>query len=210
MKLNLSADEVLTTTRAVRKRLDLTKPVSREVIEECVEIALQAPNGSNRNLWHWIVVDDRALIAQLAGVYKAAMADVAPNMKSATPIGIPREDKLLDSAFSLADMLDKVPVMMIPLMAGRYEHRSLVEQATMWGSIAPAAWSFCLALRERALGTVWTTIGLVREREIAELLGIPFERYTQAGLFPVAYTIGTDFKKAWRKPVGEVLSYNKF
>jgi nitroreductase len=209
MKLNLSVDEVLTTTRAVRKRLDLTKPVPRAVIEECLEIALQAPNGTNRNMWHWIVVDDPTTIAKLAGLYRAAMADVAPMMKG-VPIGIPREDKLMESAFRLADFLDRVPVMMIPLMVGRYQNSSLAEQATMWGSLAPAAWSFCLALRERGLGTVWTTVGLVREREIADLLGIPFEKYMQVGLFPVAYTIGTNFKKAWRKPLAEVLSYNKF
>jgi nitroreductase len=210
MKLNLSADELLTTTRAVRKRLDLTKPVPRAVIEECLEIALQAPNGTNRNQWHWMVVDDPLTIAKLAGLYKAAVADVAPIMKGAAPIGIPREDKLMESAMSLPDFLDRVPVMVIPLMVGRYEKSSLTEQATMWGSVAPAAWSFCLALRERGLGTVWTTVGLMREREIAALLGIPFEKYMQVGLFPVAYTIGTDFKKAWRKPLSEVLSYNKF
>jgi nitroreductase len=209
MKLNLSADEVLTTTRAVRKRLDLTKPVPRAVLEECLEIALQAPNGTNRNPWHFMIVDDPALIAKLAASYKGAMDDVSKVMTGQKQ-GIPREDEMMDSAFSLSTFLDKVPVMMIPMLVGRYEKRSLAEQAAMWGSIAPAAWSFCLAARERGIGTCWTTVGLVREREMAETLGIPYDKYMQVGLFPVAYTKGTDFKKAWRKPVSEVLSYNTF
>jgi nitroreductase len=213
MKLNLSVDEVLSTTRAVRKRLDMGKPVPRAVLEECMELALQAPNGSNRNEWRWIVVDDPAMLAKLAREYRAAMGlvhdDQRPSRQIAT-IGIPREDKLMDSALNLADTILKVPAMLIPLMHGRPDGKSAPEQAVMWGSIVQAVWSFFLALRERGLGSVWTTVGLRREKEIAELLGIPFDAYTQVGLFPIAYTIGTDFKKAWRKPVSEVLSYNRF
>jgi nitroreductase len=209
MKLNLSVDEVLTTTRAVRKRLDLSKPVPRAVIEECLELALQAPNGSNLNVWRWIVVDDRATIAAIAGIYKAGLGDFAKAHRRGN-LGIPREDKLMDSAMTLLGVLDRVPALLIPLMPGRVEGKSASEQAVMWGSIVQAVWSFCLALRERGLGSAWTTVTLEREQEMADVLGIPFEQYTQAGLFPIAYTLGTDFKKAWRKPVSEVLSYNKF
>jgi nitroreductase len=213
MKLDLSVDEVLTTTRAVRKRLDLTRPVPRAVLEECLELALQAPNGSNRNQWRWIIVDDPALIAKLAGEYKAAMDVLWDGQRQGDPsvtVGVPREDKLLESAFSLVDKLDKVPAMLIPLMPGRPDGKSAGEQAVMWGSIVQAVWSFLLALRERGLGSVWATVTLRREKEIAELLGIPVGEYTQVGLFPIAYTIGTDFKRAWRKPVSEVLTYNRF
>lgn len=209
MKLNLSVDEVLTTTRTVRKRLDLSKPVPRAVMEECLDLALQAPNGSNLNVWRWIVVDDRATIATIGGLYKAALEEYAKARRRGN-LGIPREDKLMDSAMTLVGIMDRVPALLIPLMPGRVEGKSASEQAVMWGSIVQAVWSFCLALRERGLGSAWTTVSLEREKEMADVLGIPFEQYTQVGLLPVAYTLGTDFKKAWRRPVSEVLSYNKF
>jgi nitroreductase len=213
MKLNLSVDEVLTTTRAVRKRLDTSRPVPRALLEECLELALQAPNGSNRNSWRWVIVDDPALIAKLAHEYMAAMGLLASGeMPTPNPLdsGIPREDKILESAYALAEKLDRMPAILIPLMPGRPDGKSVVEQASMWGSIVQAAWSFMLALRERGLGSIWATVATRREKEIAELLGIPFDQYTQIGMFPIAYTIGTDFRKAWRKPVAEVLTYNGF
>ncbi len=213
MKLGLSVDEVLTTTRAVRKRLDVTRPVPRAVIEECLELALQAPNGSNRNEWRWIIVDDPIVVAKLAGEYKAAMGLLHSGQIPSRMYlsgSIPREDKLLESAFALAEKLDRMPAILIPLMPGRPDGASSVDQATMWGSILQATWSFMLALRERGLGSIWATVALRREREIAEILGIPYADYTQVGMFPVAYTIGTEFKRAWRRPVSEVLSYNRF
>lgn len=213
MKLDLSIDDVLTTTRAVRKRLDVERPVPRAVIEECLELALQAPNGSNRNDWHWIVVDDRKVIEALAREYRAAMS-VLQSGEQPSPRYLsgemPREDKLLESALALPEKLDKMPAILIPLMPGRPDGKGVVEQAAMWGSIIQAVWSFLLALRSRGLGSVWTSVALRRERQIADLLGIPFDQYTQVGMFPIAYTIGTDFKRAWRKPVSEVLTYNKF
>jgi nitroreductase len=209
MKLNLSVDDVLTTTRTVRKRLDLSKPVPRAVIEECLELALQAPNGSNLNVWRWIVVDDPAMIAAIAGLYKTGLEQYAKVRRSGN-LGIPREDKLMDSAMTLVGTMDRVPALLIPLMPGRVEGKSASDQSVMWGSIIQAVWSFFLALRERGLGSAWTTVTLEREKEMADVLCIPFEQYTQVGLFPIAYTLGTDFKKAWRKPVSEVLSYNKF
>ena len=213
MKLDLSVDEVLSTTRAVRKRLDVTRPVPRALLEECLELALQAPNGANRNDWRWIIVDDPGMIARLGAEYRAAMGVLWDGQRQGQPsvtAGVPREDRLMESAFSLAEKIDKVPAMLIPLMPGRPDGKSVPEQAPMWGSIVQAVWSFFLALRERGLGSVWATVASRREREIAELLGVPFDDYTQVGLFPIGYTIGTDFKKAWRKPVSEVLTYNRF
>jgi nitroreductase len=213
MHLDLSVDDVLTTTRAVRRRLDTSRPVERAVIEECLDIAFQAPNGSNRNDWRWIVVDDRDLVRRLADEYKAAMGllhdGTAPSprfLKGDTP----REDRLLQSAFALPEKLPDMPALLLPLMPGRVEGKSAVEQAAMWGSILPAAWSFMLAARERGLGTCWATVTTRREREIAEILGIPFEDYTHVGMFPIAYTIGTDFKRGYRKPVSEVTGWNGF
>ena len=209
MKLNLSVDEVLTTTRTVRKRLDLSKPVSRAIIEECLDLALQAPNGSNLNVWRWIVVDDPVMIATIAGIYKAGLEAYAKDRYRGN-LGIPGEDKLMDSAMTLLRVMDRVPAMLVPLMPGRVEGKNASDQAVMWGSIVQAVWSFCLALRERGLGSAWTTVTLEREKDMADVLGIPFEQYTQVGLFPIAHTLGTDFKRAWRKPVSDVLSYNKF
>ena len=212
MKLNLSADEVLTTTRSVRKRLDINKPVPREVLEEALDIALQAPNGSNQNVWRWVIVDDPGLKAKIADYYvksmehfTAASKDYAEQM-----LKLPRADKVLESSMYLPEILAKVPAMIIPLMPGRPEKQHIVMQANMWGSILPAVWSLFLALRERGIGCAWTTVSLLREKEVDELLNIPYEKYSQVGLFPVAYTKGTDFKKAWRKPAKEILTYNTF
>lgn len=210
---DLTVDEVLTTTRAVRKRLDTSRRVPREVIEECLEIAFQAPNGSNQNLWRWIVVDDPALVARLGAEYRTAMGILQsgeqPSQFSDTS-NSPDEAKLLASAYALADKIEVMPALLIPLMPGRVEDKGLAEQAAMWGSIVQAAWSFMLALRARGLGSCWATVTSRREREIAEILGIPLEEYTQVGMFPIAYTLGTDFRRAWRKPVADVMSYNKF
>lgn len=213
MKLGLSVDEVLTTTRAVRKRLDTSRPVPRAVIEECLDLAMQAPNGSNRNTWRWMVADDPSLVAKLADEYKAAMGLLNSGaMPTPNPLGsgVPREEKILESAYALVEKLPHMPAILIPLMPGRPDGTGVVEQASMWGSIVQAVWSFMLALRERGLGSIWTTVAIRREKEIADLLGIPHDRYTQIGMFPIAYTIGTDFRRAWRKPVEEVLDYNRF
>ena len=212
MKLNLTVDEVLSTTRAVRRRLDVTRQVPRALLEECLELALQAPNGANRNEWRWIIADDPELVAKLAAEYKAAMGVYQGSRTGAAALtdDVPGGDRIATSAYALADKLHQLPAILIPLMAGRPESKSLAEQSPMWGSILQAVWSFFLALRERGLGSVWTTVASRREKQIAELLGIPHDRYTQVGMFPIAYTVGTDFKKVYRKPVSEVLSYNGF
>ena len=210
---DLTFDEILTTTRAVRKRLDVTRKVPRALLEECLELAFQAPNGSNKNLWRWIIVDDPEMVAKLGAEYRTAMGVLQSGQQTSmfSDTSDSREEaKLLDSAYALADKIERMPALLIPLMPGRVEGKSVVEQAAMWGSIVQAVWSFMLALRSRGLGSCWATVTSRREKEIAALLGIPYEEYTQVGMFPIAYTIGTDFKKAWRKPVAEVLSYNRF
>ena len=217
MKLNLSADELLTTTRAVRRRLDTSRPVSRALIEECLELAMQAPNGSNLNKWRWVIIDDPDKIRQLADQYAEAMK-MAHGGDGSVPAqafidagkGIPGYDKVLQTGFELVEKLRSVPAILVPLIGGRPETQAYATQAAMWASVIPAVWSFMLALRERGLGSCWTTVALLREQQIAEILGIPQEKYAQVGMFPIAYTVGTDFRKAWRKPVSEVLSYNEF
>jgi nitroreductase len=220
----LNADEVLVTTRSVRKRLDLSRPVPRALIAECLEIAFQAPNGSNQNTWQWVVVDDPALIGKIAAIYDAALNDfigsdegqayqraaAAKAMadtsgKTATDLG-----KMSASVDHLRQNMAKLPAVVIPMFAGRPDKMDLFHQASSWGSVLPAVWSLFLALRVRGLGSAWTTAHILREREMADLLDIPYADYTQVGLFPIAYTIGTDFKKAARKPVAEVVSWNRF
>jgi nitroreductase len=209
--LGLTSDELLTTTRSVRKRLDYERPVDRAVVEECLSLALQAPNGSNQQEWQWVVVDDGDVKAQLADLYREGMTHFGSNPYFAGPTpdwGDPALQKIGGSARSLMDNLHRVPVMVIPTIEARPEGIDLFLQANLWGSILPAVWSFMLALRDRGLGSAWTTVHLHREREAADLLGIPHDRYTQAGLFPVAYTLGTDFRPGPRRPLAEVLHWN--
>lgn len=208
-KLGLNADEVLTTTRSVRKRLDLNRPVPRDVLVECVEIAHQAPTGSNTQGWRWLFVEDPVKKKALADMYRANFYPYIndPNRPKRDDQG----ERILDSATYLADVLDQVPVLLIPLIAGRLDVGTpAFQQASSWGSLLPAVWSFMLALRERGLGSAWTTLHLPNEREAADLLGIPFDQYTQAGLFPVAYTIGTDFKVAKRVPAEKFIRWDSW
>lgn len=217
--LELTPDQLLTTTRSVRKRLDFDRPVERRVVSACLEIALQAPNGGNMNGWRWIAVDEPALVSKIADVYNAGLDDYIETFGDAgyPGAGVPGADRIASSTQHLRDHLHRCPVVVVPLLAGRTDGQgplpdmtSSFYQASQWGSILQAVWSFMLALRARGLGSAWTTGHLWREREMAELLGIPYEIYMQAGLFPVAYTIGTEFKPARRKSLREVLSWNGF
>jgi nitroreductase len=215
MKLNLTADEVLTTTRSVRKRLDFDRPVEREIVEECLTIAMQAPTGSNRQGWHWVVVEDATKRKAIADVYRRHFDEYRQMPGAEYGVGDSRgerQDLVRDSAGYLSDNFHRVPMMLIPVIWGRLEGASVVQGAGAWGSILPAVWSFMLALRERGMGSAWTTIHLIGdgEREVADLLGIPFERTSQAGLFPIAYTIGTDFKPAKREPLSKVLHWDQW
>ncbi len=212
MRLDLTPDELLTTTRAVRKRLDFDKPVERSVIEECLDLALQAPNGSNLQLWQWVVVDDRDQIAALAKVYNEAIEaysrEYATDRLREGAAAAPGFDRLTESVMYLAENLHRAPLLLVPCINGRMESVGVFHQASQWGSVLPAVWSFMLALRSRGLGSAWTTVHLNREKQAAEVLGIPYDRYTQAGLFPVAYTLGTEFRRAARQPSSAATHWN--
>lgn len=200
-----SVDELLSTTRAVRKRLDLTRPVEREVILECLRLAVQAPTGGNDQDWRWVVVTDADKRAAIADIYTSVGAKYLAH--KANRASDEQSRRVYASASALTSTLADVPVYVIPCIERRLEDLPLVAAASAWGSILPAAWSFLLALRSRGLGSVWTTLHLAREREVAELLGIP-DNVTQVALFPVAYTVGTDFKPATRGPVEDITSWN--
>ncbi len=213
MLLDLDPDTLLTTTRTVRRRLDLDKPVPRELIERCLEIAFQAPSGGNMNAWRWIVVDDPALIAEAARLYNQGLDDyIATFDESGYPgAQVPGADRIEASTAHLRETMHRVPALLVPVLFGRTDGPDTNQflQASQWGSILQAVWSFMLALRARGLGSAWTTGHLTREREMAELLGIPYEVAMQVGLFPIAYTKGTEFKPAHRRPLAEVVHWNR-
>jgi nitroreductase len=202
-----SVDELLSTTRAVRKRLDLERPVGREVILECIQLAMQAPTASNTQDWRWLVVTDADKRAAIAEIYSSIGAQyLAYAADNATD---PQTQRVYQSAASLTETLARVPVHVIPCLEQRIDGAELGVAAAAWASIIPAGWSFLLALRSRGLGSVWTTMHLFKEKEVAELLGIP-PTVTQAALFPVAYTIGTDFRPAARPPAESVTFWNSW
>ena len=213
--LPLSSDELLTTTRSVRKRLDLTRPVEREVIEECLRIAQQAPSASNLQNWHFVVVTDPQERAALADLYRQgwqayrARGTGAPSAYP-TPQRAEIQSRVRASADYLVEHLREVPVHVIPCLKGRYDNVPTANQAAQWGTIMPATWSFMLAARARGLGTVWTTFHLAHEKEAAEILGIPYAEVTQVALIPVAYTKGTDFKPAPREPLETMVHWNRW
>ena len=200
-------DRLLTTTRSVRKRLDFRRPVPPAVLVRCLEIAMQAPTGSNAQGWHFLVVTDPAKRAGLADLYRRAFEAYVGMRAAEAPL--PADDlrarqqpRVLDSATFLKDHLHEAPAMVIPCIDGRVENAGVLAQASVYGSILPAAWSLMLALRSRGLGSAWTTLHLMFEQDAARLLGIP-EQVTQTALLPVAYFTGADFKPASRLPPRE-------
>ena len=209
--LGLSVDELLKTTRAVRKRLDFDRPVSDNVLRECVEYAIQAPTGSNVQGWHFVLVTERDKIEKIAAIYKKAFDWYrdSPVYAGRVVEGISeqrdaQQARVADSADYLAENMHRSPALFIPCMEGRNA------TAGAAGSIVPAAWSFMLAAREQGLGTCWTTLHLMHEEETADVLGIPFNEVQQWALSPVAYTTGTDFKPATRPDVETVISWNSW
>lgn len=216
-------DELLMTTPSVRQRLDLQRPVDRDLLTECMDLAVHAPNGSNQQAYRFILIDDVATRAKLADIYRAAMSDFVGRSRTDSPEdNIDRssatQQRIARSVAYLAEHLHEVPVLCVPVFPGRTDgngddppdRTSAFWQASRWGSAIPVLWSFMLALRSRGLGSAWTTLTLVREREVAEVLGIPYERWMQVGLFPIAHTIGTQFRPTPRRPAVEVMSWNGF
>lgn len=205
----IETDRLLSTTRAVRRRLDLDRPVSRELILDCVRLAQQAPTASNTQTWRWLVVSDEGLRAEIAAIYRA-FAEAALPQARAMQAKDPQTERVYDSAEWLAEHLHRVPVHVIPCIDAPYDFRAgNAAAAATYGSILPAVWSFQLALRSRGLGSTLTTLHLYREAEVAKLLGIP-EGITQAALLPVAWTVGTDFKPASRPPPETIVRWDRW
>jgi nitroreductase len=201
-------DRLLTTTRAVRRRLDLGRPVAREVVLDCLRVATQAPSGGNTQPWRWLVVDDPEVRAGLAEIYRKGYGPYIEMQKAAVvAAGGDDDNAILRSSDYLAEHLHEVPVHVIPCLLSRLpEQPTTVDTAGFYGSILPAVWSFMLALRSRGLGSAYTTLHLQHEREAAELLGVP-DTVTMVALLPVAHVSG-DFRPADRKPVEAVTYWN--
>lgn len=214
--MTLSPDELLTTTRAVRKRLDLDRPLDRSLVDECLAVAQQAPTGGNRQTAVFMVVDDPATRRRLGELYRAGwdryvvegVGSGAP-VRAQDPVGRERQRRITDSARHLAENLARVPVLVIPCVRPRTEGTDLAVQASTFGSVIPAAWSYMLAARARGLGTVFTTIHLFHEREAAELLAVP-DHYQQVGLIPTAHLVGDGLSPGPRRPLDEFRHWNRW
>ncbi len=201
------ADLLLSTTRSVRKRLDLERPVEREVLLECIRLAVQAPTGGNSQTWRWMVVDDPEKIAALGEIYQRAAAAYLPLYRSSELNE--QTSRVLDSADYLGEVMGTMPALVIPVSTGRLTTDAPVAAAAYYGSIIPAVWSFQLALRARGLGSCFTTLHLMEEALANEILGMP-DDVTGVALLPVAYTKGTDFKPARRGPVERITYFNQW
>lgn len=200
-------DRLLSTTRAVRRRLDLDRDVDPAIIQDCIRIAVQAPTASNGQTWRWMVVTDPVKRAQIAARYVALGSDHLRQAAAAADDAQTR--RVYEGALAFTEVLHRVPVLVIPCMEGRVDGAVNGIAAAAYGSIFPATWSFQLALRSRGLGSVFTTLHLFAEREVAAVLGIP-DDVTQVALLPVAHTLGTEFRPAARRPVEEITHWNSW
>ncbi len=195
-----AVEEVLATTRAVRRRLDLTRPVPDEVILRCIDLAEQAPTGGDVASRRWLVLRDPAVKKAFADIYREAGGNaIVEGAARLAGTGHPKEKVMASGAF-LAEHLEEVPALVLVTIWGAHDGSG---NPGLFDSVVQAAWSFCLAARAHGLGTAWTSLHLSRKADVAELLGIP-DGVTQIVLFPVAFTQGTDFKRARRRPAAEI------
>ena len=213
--LNLTPDELLTTTRAVRKRLDFSREVPDELIRECVVAALQAPSGSNSLTMNFVVVKDEAKRKAIGQVYADCWAIYEKSPMFAGAIKKEgndeqaQQDRVVDSATYLASRMGDAPALVIACNGGaRTENMPGWVASSLLGNILPAMWSFMLAARARSLGTAWTTIHLMQEQRVADIVGIPFDSVQQVCLSPLAYTLGTDFKPVLRPAPDSVIHWD--
>jgi nitroreductase len=208
----MTPEELLTTTRSVRRRMDFERPVPRQLLLECARVAVQAPTGSNRQGWQWVFVTDPEKKMRIGELYRESWY-VYARSRVEYPEGDPRREQLprvVRSAQFLADHFGEVPAMVIPCIEGRPEGRSNLEIAGLYGSIVPAAWSFMLAARLHDLACAYTTLHLRHEREVAELLGIDYGRHTQAALLTVGFFKGESFHPADRLGLDSIVHWNQW
>jgi nitroreductase len=211
--LDLDPDQLLSTTRAVRKRLDLSRPVPDDLVRECVAMALQAPSGSNEVVMRFVVVRDPATIAEIGRVYAECwqLYEQSPRfagkLERSDDTLRAQQRRVVSSATYLSQHMGQCPALVIGYLGKRLDDQPASSVASSLGNILPAMWSFMLAARARGLGTAWTTIHLMKEAEVARLVDIPFESTQQVCLTPLAFTLGTDFKPALRPQPDTVIDW---
>ncbi len=214
--LPLDADQLLTTTRAVRKRLDFSRPVEDSVIRECVDIAMQSPSGSNKMTMQFVVVRDEAkrkaigeVYRQCYEIYRSLDGIYIGSIEKSNDVENAQQIRSASSADFLGEHMGDAPALVIACNVGsRVEGAPAMMAASMMGNVLPAMWSFMLAARARGLGTAWTTVHLMMEQQVADIVGIPFETVQQACLSPIAYTKGTDFKPAERPNADSIIHWD--
>ncbi len=194
-------DRLLLTTKQIRKRMDMSRPVPRETLLECIDIASRAPMGSNVERNKWLIVEDDALKAKIAELYRANAEPYFAQSGDAPVDG--RAGRVVSSARFLSDHMHEVPAMVIPLRLDRVEGWPSGDVSGWYGSVLPGVWSFQMALRSRGIGSCWTTLHLGSEAEVGELLGIP-DTVTQVAMLPVGYYTGDSFSVTPRRPAAEI------
>jgi nitroreductase len=207
---NVETDRLLMTTKQVRRRLDLNRPVETDIVLDCIDVASRAPIGGNMQVNRWLIVDDPDIRLALADLYRkfgTAYLEAGRTQLAATG-NDPTATRVVESSIYLLDHLHEVPMMIIPIRQGRPDE-TIFGQATFWGSVVPGVWSLQLALRSRGIGSAWTTLHLYQENEAAELLGIP-DTVTQIALLPTAYFTGDTFQPSKRRPAREITYLNRW
>lgn len=206
-----TVDRLLSTTRSVRRRLDLSRPVAPEVVDECLTLALQAPNGSGREPWRWIVVTDAVQRARLGALYARSSQEYLASLRAADP-DLDEASPTMVSSRTLWEHLGDVPVLVVPCVQLEPWHAPSPQRAyvepSVWGSIFPAIWSFELACRSRGLGTCLVTSLLKYDPEVRDVLGVP-DDVAIAGVIAVGHTAGT-FRPARRRPLDEVRRFDRW
>ena len=216
--LPLTPDELLSTTRAVRKRLDFDRPVADDLVRECVSMAMQSPSGSNAMTMQFVVVRDEAkrkalgeIYRQCYGIYSSMDGVYIRSIDKGEADANAQQQRSADSADFLGEHMGDAPVLVIPCsIGGRLDGAPAMMAASMAANVIPATWSFMLAARARGLGTCWTTVHLMMEQAAADVLGIPFDQVQQICLSPLAYTEGTDFKPAARPPADSIIHWDQW
>jgi nitroreductase len=213
--VTLSALQALTTTRSVRRRLDLSRDVSPELLVECVRVAQQAPSASNRQNFHFVLVTAAEQRAALGDLFRRGLdnyrqwSDGLYQIERGDPCDNRRRHRIIASLEHLAAHIDKVPVHVIPCVEGKLESTELARASALMGSVMPAAWSFALAARAHGLGTCWTTLHLQFVDEANAILGLP-DDVLQVALLATAHTIGTQFGAAYRRPVEGIVHWQRW
>jgi len=199
-------DTLLSTTRAVRRRLDFERDVPDDLLMRCIELAEQAPTGAGVSSRRWIIVKDPETKAQLAEMYRAAGGSRIIEKLEDRRLAGGSQERIAESAAYLSANMEKAPALVLATIWGVHDGSG---RPGLFDSVIQAAWSFCLALRARGLGSAWTTMHLGKAKAFADLLGIP-DGVTQIVLLPVAWTIGTDFKPAPRRKASEIVWFDRW